>query len=182
MKPMLAHVYDSTQSVEGWLITEKLDGWRAIWDGTQLVSRLGNRINAPEWFTRQLPAGVVLDGELFMGRGNYWKLTSALKKSTPLDAEWMQIQFCVFDAPSPAPFAQRLAAATAAVEGCAVAQLVQHRLCAGEWDAMNEMARVVALGGEGVVLRNPSAPYAEKRSHDFLKLKPYDSETEKRAA
>ena len=182
MKPMLAHVYDSTQSVKGWLISEKLDGWRAIWDGAQLVSRLGNRITAPEWFTRQLPAGVVLDGELFMGRGNYWKLTSALKKSTPLDAEWMGIRFHVFDAPSSCPLNERLNTALRALAGCAVANVVPFRVCLGDWDAMNSMAEIAAAGGEGVVLRNPASLYVEKRSRDFLKLKPYDSETEKRAA
>ena len=35
MKPMLAKKYEA-QPVKGWWLSEKLDGIRAIWDGTQL--------------------------------------------------------------------------------------------------------------------------------------------------
>ena len=61
MKPMLAKQYKD-QDVKGWLISEKLDGVRSVWTGTELLSRNGKKFFAPEWFTRQLPAGVVLDG------------------------------------------------------------------------------------------------------------------------
>jgi hypothetical protein len=36
-------------------MSEKLDGVRAFWNGTQLISRLGNRFFAPEWFVAGLP-------------------------------------------------------------------------------------------------------------------------------
>ena len=36
-------------------MSEKLDGVRAYWDGTQFISRLGNVFHAPEWFVAELP-------------------------------------------------------------------------------------------------------------------------------
>jgi len=68
MNPMLAKPYEA-QPISGWLMSEKLDGVRALWDGARLVSRNGNEFAAPAWFIAALPAGMALDGELYMGRG-----------------------------------------------------------------------------------------------------------------
>ena len=35
------------QNVSGWLASEKLDGVRAYWDGENLLSRQGKKLNAP---------------------------------------------------------------------------------------------------------------------------------------
>ncbi|MGO2563434.1 MAG: DNA ligase, partial [Pseudoalteromonas nigrifaciens] len=65
-KVLLAKVYDETKhsDVSNYLVSEKFDGVRAIWTGKQFVTRQGNVINAPEWFTAPLPK-VWLDGELW---------------------------------------------------------------------------------------------------------------------
>src|SRR5687768_13478754 len=47
---LLAHKWDSTVDVTGWWLSEKLDGVRAYWDGTQFLSRLGNKFHPPPWF------------------------------------------------------------------------------------------------------------------------------------
>lgn len=46
-------------------MSEKFDGIRALWNGESLVSRQGNVIKAPHWFTEGFPKGIVLDGELW---------------------------------------------------------------------------------------------------------------------
>jgi ATP-dependent DNA ligase len=51
-------------------VSEKYDGVRACWDGSQLLSRAGNVIHAPAWFTARLPT-TPLDGELWAGRGRF---------------------------------------------------------------------------------------------------------------
>ena len=38
------------QTVEGWLASEKIDGIRALWNGSQFVSRNGVVFNVPDWF------------------------------------------------------------------------------------------------------------------------------------
>ena len=39
---MLPQVYTDGIDVSGWLMSEKLDGIRGYWDGTQLLSKKGN--------------------------------------------------------------------------------------------------------------------------------------------
>ena len=56
----------------GWLVSEKLNGCRAYWDGSQFWTRGGNVIAAPDWFIDGLPA-VHLDGE-------YGRAGDALRK------------------------------------------------------------------------------------------------------
>ena len=40
------------QNVSGWLASEKLDGVRAYWDGENLLSRQGKKLNAPLSFLK----------------------------------------------------------------------------------------------------------------------------------
>src|SRR5208282_6202409 len=64
---LLAHKWELDIELAGWWMSEKLDGVRAFWDGTQFISRLGNMFHAPDWFIADLPKSP-LDGELWGGR------------------------------------------------------------------------------------------------------------------
>ena len=52
---LLAEVYRNQVDVSQYLVSEKLDGVRAIWDGETLRFRSGKQINAPHWFVDGLP-------------------------------------------------------------------------------------------------------------------------------
>ena len=52
---LLAEVYRNQVDVTKYLVSEKLDGVRAIWDGNILRFRSGKEINAPRWFLDVLP-------------------------------------------------------------------------------------------------------------------------------
>lgn len=122
----LAHTYNPKKhSINGWLMSEKLDGMRAFWDGgltrglmakdvpwanttkdgrlkvppvaTGLWSRYGHVIHAPDWFLDKLPS-CVLDGELYAGRGNFQKLVSITKKMD-FSGDWSQVKYVAFDMP-----------------------------------------------------------------------------------
>jgi DNA ligase-1 len=173
---MLAKEYQG-QPVKGWLMSEKLDGVRAIWDGSKLISRNGNQFFAPEWFLAQLPAGIALDGELFLGRGKFQATVSAVKKKIPLDSEWSQIRYCVFDAPHAlGGFEDRLAFCAGTLEGSTVASVVPHRACNGRQDMYGFFENLCAEGAEGVMLRAPESRYENRRSDNLLKYKPFQSE------
>ena len=60
---MTSTVWDDRDPT-GWYLTEKFDGMRLYWDGSQFFTRQGRTINAPESITKQLPT-VGLDGELW---------------------------------------------------------------------------------------------------------------------
>src|SRR4051812_5175371 len=79
------------------LVSEKMDGIRAYWDGSKLLSRHGKEIVVPEEFLHGLPSDVTLDGELWMGRGTFEKLISTLNSNQ--QGDWSNIKYCVFDLP-----------------------------------------------------------------------------------
>lgn len=59
-KPLLADKWDEDKGRDptGYMISEKLDGVRAYWDGTNFYSREGNPFYAPAWFTKRMPKDV----------------------------------------------------------------------------------------------------------------------------
>lgn len=96
--------------LRGWWVSEKYDGVRAHWDGQQLRTRGGERINAPAWFTAGWPAEP-MDGELWAGRGRFEQAQSAAARQQPDDAAWRALRYMVFDVPAhPGTFDERLRA------------------------------------------------------------------------
>lgn len=65
---------------------------------TGLWSRYGNPICAPDWFVNGLPC-MPLDGELFIGRGQFQSTMSVIRKDNPIDSEWREIRFAVYSSP-----------------------------------------------------------------------------------
>lgn len=59
-KPLLAEKWDEEKGKDptGYLISEKLDGVRAYWNGSTFLSREGNPFYAPDWFTKRMPKDV----------------------------------------------------------------------------------------------------------------------------
>lgn len=109
---ILANVYDGGGAIDlsDYWVSEKLDGVRGYWDGKKLLTRSGNVINAPVWFTAGWPE-VPLDGELWAGRGRFADASATVRTETPDDVAWRQMRFMVFDLPAQGgSFTARLAA------------------------------------------------------------------------
>lgn len=171
---LLAERWDSCQDPAGWWISEKLDGVRAYWDGQRFLSRQGNPYLAPDWFVAGLP-GTPLDGELWAGRKQFQRAVSIVRRQDR-GQDWKDVSFVVFDAPTlEAPFEERLAACRAALEATRplYARVLEQRPCAGIDDLRAELARVEALGGEGVMLRQAGSRYVVGRSATLLKVKSF---------
>lgn len=160
----------------GYLVSEKLDGVRAFWDGRSLRTRSGITIAAPAWFVARLPAQS-LDGELWMDRRRFEPLCAAVRRQVPRDSEWQRIGFHAFDLPdAPGPFAAR-----ATRLGDLVARLDAPSLVAVEQSTLRDrgalrqrLDAVVSAGGEGLMLHRADAPFHTGRSDALLKLKPID--------
>ena len=52
---LLAQVYKHCIDVRQYMVSEKYDGVRAVWDGKALHTRTGRVIAAPAWFTKIYP-------------------------------------------------------------------------------------------------------------------------------
>ena len=166
-------------SPRGYLVSEKYDGVRALWDGSVLRFRSGRTVAAPDWFTAKLPP-MALDGELWRGRGSFDALSGAVRKSTPVDSEWQALNYMVFDAPqAEGPFSSRVAVLQDLARTTAWAQLqaVEHWTLPDVRALQARLKAVTQAGGEGLMLHLASAPVSSGRSDVLLKLKPlHDAE------
>jgi len=169
---LLAERWDSAQDLAGWWMSEKLDGVRAYWDGRSLISRLGNPFHAPDWFLAGLP-GTPLDGELWIGRKAFQRTVGVVRRQDRSD-HWREVRYLIFDAPAtPGPFEERLAFVRGhlARHRPPHARAHEHSCCGGPDHLKAELARVEALGGEGLMLRQPGSGYEVGRSTTLLKVK-----------
>ena len=191
MKVLLAKKFDAAKhNVDGWLASEKLDGMRAFWDGSELLSRNGKRIAAPDWFTASLPSkakvqslsgsseeiDIQLDGELFIGRGQFQRTVSVCRKQVPVDSEWRQVKFMAFDLlTGDHTFRQRYAILSRMRRLGQLpphVQVVEHRETMTA-DVPALLRQYEAVGAEGVMLRDPASQYEPKRSNTLLKVKSF---------
>jgi DNA ligase-1 len=172
MKPnicTLAHTYDEQKhNPVGWWMSEKLDGMRAIWTGTKLVTRNNEPIFAPEWWLKAFPKDKQLDGELFLGRGKFQKLVSVCRRHVGDDQEWLKVGYLVFDVvENGKPWIERFR-----VEPAHPIVPVMHYECTSREQLTEFYNSIVDNGGEGVMLRDPSMSYVVGRSWSLLKVKP----------
>jgi DNA ligase len=171
---LLAESWNSAADLTGWWMSEKLDGVRAYWDGKVLISRLGNVFHAPDWFVAKLP-DVPLDGELWLDRKKFSQTISIVKRQDRSD-HWKQVSFVVFDAPAlDDPFEKRVRFLEEffARDRLPYARPHQHEPCKSIEHLKAELSRVEALGGEGLMMRQPGSKYESGRSSTLLKIKTF---------
>jgi DNA ligase-1 len=171
---LLAHNAPAGIDPAGYLVSEKLDGVRALWDGSTLRFRSGRPVGAPAWFLAKLP-GTPLDGELWMGRGTFDTLSGAVRRTQPVDAEWTQLKYMVFELPAASgTFTQRSAQLQSIIQtvGWPQLQAVEQYAVANHAALQARLKAVTSAGGEGLVLHLASAPLTHGRSDVLLKLKP----------
>ena len=171
---LLANILSDDVDVSRYLVSEKYDGVRALWDGKTLHFRSGGAIPAPGWFTKKLPA-FTLDGELWLGRGQFDALSGILRTSEPRDEEWRRVLYLIFELPdAPGTFAERAAKIQSIVHEAHNPQLraVEQFRVVDRAALQRKLDEVVKYGGEGLMLHRAAAPYTTGRSDELLKLKP----------
>lgn len=182
---MLAKAWSGSDPT-GWWMSEKLDGMRAYWTGDAFYTRNGNPIAVPDWFAAIFPAGVALDGELYLDRGRFQDTISIVRKATASDPRWSQIRYMAFDAPEvPGGCEVRFRKLQAVVDAACRAWtrrgpcplvFVEQTRCASPAALEKMHAQIERLRGEGVMLRRPGSPYSRTRTPDLLKVKSFADE------
>lgn len=176
---LLANVLGPHVDVTQYLVSEKFDGVRAIWDGKTLRFRSGRTVAAPDWFIAKLPPEP-LDGELWLARGQFDVLSGIVRKAVPDDAEWRRVSYMIFELPqtegaaAAMPFterANRIKAIVARDNFPALKAVDQHPV-KDRAALKRELDAVVKGKGEGLMLHLADAPYVTGRSDVLLKLKP----------
>ena len=174
----LAMPWPPGRSPQDFGVSEKFDGVRAVWDGQVLRFRSGRVIAAPGGFLSALPR-VALDGELWMGRGTFDRLSGVVRQAEPDDQAWRAVKYLVFDVPGHAgPFAERVA-----VVQSTLAQAQQPWLVpVAQREVKDARALQVLLqdtvrqGGEGLMLQRSDAVWQSGRTDALFKLKPEQDE------
>eukprot|EP01124_Arcella_intermedia_P022224 TRINITY_DN3269_c0_g1_i22.p1 TRINITY_DN3269_c0_g1~~TRINITY_DN3269_c0_g1_i22.p1 ORF type:complete len:519 (-),score=97.69 TRINITY_DN3269_c0_g1_i22:307-1863(-) len=156
----------------GWFISEKLDGYRAFWNGSQLFSKNGKSLAVPSPLLESLPKDVCLDGELWSGyEEGFSKLSSILKKAHPHPDLWKDVKFCVFDAPMhQGNYLERytFASNTIGANHMSIIPVVQ---CLGLDHLQTILNEITIKKGEGVMLYHPTATYTSGRTSHLQKVK-----------
>ena len=170
LEPLLAKNAPAGVDPKPYLVSEKLDGVRALWDGQVLRFRSGRTVAAPAWFLAVLPREA-LDGELWIARRSFDALSAIVRRAEPVDAEWRRVKYRVFELPAGEGDFEHRAAHLQTLAGGFIVPVDQQRLQSNaELQAM--LRQVVDNGGEGLVLHRADAPLASGRSDLLLKLKP----------
>jgi len=192
---MLAHNYDEKKHANkikgnkakgkpGFWISEKYDGVRGRAINAIMYSRTSKIYTLPDFITKQLESIVdeegnilELDGEIWFGYDTFDLASGSARRSDNNDEVWEQMTFMVFDTPDlELPFEDRIRKLNKAIKAAKPANIkgVKHY----EFDhtkttIQEELEKIEAIGGEGLVLREPGSMYEFARSHSMIKVKSF---------
>lgn len=182
--PQLQHAknYHENVSIKDYFVSEKLDGIRGYWDGNKLLSRNGLLISTPTWFVKNFPS-YPLDGELWLGRGNFQQALSIVSQISPSssnDVRWQKMRFMIFDLPNHVgDFSERvksMRSLVAKINSPYLKMIPQQKIQSRE-QLQELLDEVVKNDGEGLMLHKSNGQYTVGRNNNILKLKPhYDAE------
>jgi len=182
--PMLAHDYNKRgKSIKfPCFVQRKFDGTRCVaMPGKGLFSRNRKRYPHLEHIVTEinrLPAGVILDGELYSDTLTFQEIVGLVKRETLKkgdDEKQLQIKFHVYDIINTMPYEQRYANLQMLFGRYKFKNLVlvETAVCESE-EKMKELhAHYVADGYEGIMLRNRAGLYKNARSSDLQKFKEF---------
>ena len=173
---MLAYVYRPGVPLRDYWLSEKYDGLRGFWDGQRLLTRGGEVISSPVWFTAGWP-NAPRDGELWVGRGQFEEALSTVRRQIPYDGAWRRVRFMVFDLPKhTGRFTERIQAYQTLVQTINQpwVQAVPQERVTSHAELMARLDRLVKAGGEGLMLHRGDSLYRAERNGDLLKVKTHE--------
>jgi DNA ligase 1 len=162
--------WNGKQDLTGWWMSEKYDGIRGYWNGNKLISRQGKEINCPDWFIKDLPSNIELDGELWMGRNTFEKLNTLLK-SPNTDHNWKLVKFMIFDQPKSKESFELRMEELKKITLPSHTIIIDHEKCKGNDHMLERMKSITNEEGEGLMMNEPNSLYINERTNSLLKIK-----------
>lgn len=168
---------------DGYLMSEKLDGVRGIWDGKSLQTRQKNIINSPKFFTQNFPK-FALDGELWISRAKFDEISALIRSNDVNSSLWKSVSYNIFDVPNacedfklnPCTLEIRLRILKQYLEKNhnSYIKIIPQIPIKNSSHLEKFYNNIIQNKGEGVVIRKNLSPYEKGRSKEAMKLKPYD--------
>ena len=164
---LLLKVYKD-QNITNWVMSEKLDGIRAYWNGKNLISRGGKVIYAPKWFIKGYPS-FPIDGELWTKRNDFENISSIVRDKIP-SSKWKEVKHYIFEVPNSKGNLFVRLNKVKPYENNIIKIINQIEIKSKKH--LTEFLDYVELNkGEGVVVRDPFVSYINKRTSKALKVK-----------
>ena len=170
-----AKIYDKEKHhIDNWLMSEKLDGIRAYWDGKEFRSKNGNKIYAPNWFTKDFP-NFQLDGELWTKRDDFENIQNIVLDTNP-SQKWEEITYNIFEVPNTkGNFEERLKKLEQWLKNNPNKniKIIPQIKCKNQEHLEIYLKELLDKKAEGIILKNPNKDYFQGRSDDILKVKKF---------
>jgi len=167
----LLNNYTADKNISSWLMSEKLDGVRAYWDGFHLISRSGKFLNPPKFFIKDFPT-YKLDGELWSKREDFSNISSIVNTKASKN-RWHELTYNIFEVPEAnGDLLTRLSL----VKETKYIKVIKQIKVKNKKDLKKFLKEVEAKGAEGVVVRDGSLKYYTGRNNNALKVKSYVDE------
>lgn len=175
MQLQKAKTYNNeVHEIKNWYMSEKLDGIRAYWNGKELLSKNGNKIYAPKWFTKDFPT-FNLDGELWTKRADFENIQNIVLDKKP-SKDWSQITYNVFEVPEEKGFfLQRLKKIKQwnKKNKNKYIKIIPQIKCINKKQMNNYLDKLINQKAEGLIVKNPNLEYFKGRSSHILKVKKF---------
>ncbi|EES89887.1 DNA ligase [Helicobacter canadensis] len=162
-----------------YLMSEKLDGIRGIWNGKTLSTRNNNPLNPPKFWLKNFPS-FNLDGELWLDYESFEQISSIIHTSTPNPKEWQKIIYYIFDAPNICKNCTLLERLTKLQEyldknPAPYIKIIPQIKIQDKNHLQSYFQSILDKKGEGIIIRQNDSSYSD--SNHSYKYKPYmDSE------
>ncbi|MEO1851907.1 MAG: DNA ligase [Methyloprofundus sp.] len=170
----LLKTYDDSKDVVGWVMSEKLDGIRGFWNGQELLTRGGKKLNPPKWFIQNYPP-FAIDGELWTKRGDFENISSIVRSAKSKE-RWKDITHHVFEVPNQTGgLLERLSTLKTYLDKNPTPhlQILKQTTVKSKQHLQDFLQQVIKGEGEGIVVRNPDTLYETGRLSSALKVKKY---------
>lgn len=178
---MLAKLHKAAWVKGDIYLQPKLDGCRAIWTGSKLLSRTGKEIKGVPALIQYLTehfATTPLDGELYNHKKTFQELISSIRRTKNIEED-LDVQFHIYDLPiADVTFKSRLQLLNKMESDGLIKgrlQLVEtHWIPEKNIGDLSTLNPYEAQGYEGTMLRNADGLYKfGKRSSDLMKIKTF---------
>ncbi len=165
-------IYSGNENINGWLMSEKLDGIRGYWDGERLLTRKGNLLYPPKWFIKNFPP-FKLDGELWTIQNDFENIQSIVMDKVPSE-KWRYITYNIFELPNAkGNFRARLNKLEQYLKSNPdnYIKIIEQIECKNRNHLDKFLERIIAIKGEGIIIKDPNKNYHIGRSPHILKVK-----------